>query len=100
MSSVRFVCSLVFFNFVSQREKFCSHLNAGLQMLVYWFENPDKVGTVRCFVSCCIVVAVLISNTRQCVRAALLRKPDVELRKHPLPLRLRGPVCSRGKPSC
>jgi hypothetical protein len=84
MSSVRFVCSLVFFNFVSQREKFCSHLNAGLQMLVYWFENPDKVGTVRCFVSCCIVVAVLISNTRQCVRAAPLRKPDVELRKHPL----------------
>ncbi len=53
-------------------------------MLVYWFENPDKVDTVRRLVFCCIGVVVLISKTHQCVRAAPLRKPDVELRKHPL----------------
>jgi hypothetical protein len=54
------VC-LCFLIFVAQREKFCSHLNAGLQMLVYWFENPDKVGTVSRFVSCCAVVLVVMS---------------------------------------
>ena len=93
------VC-LRFLIFVSQREKFCSHLNAGLQMLVYWFENPDKVGTVRHFMFCCAVVLIVLSETYQCVRAAPLRKPDVELRKHPLqnvlavvPLGLRGAVC-------
>jgi hypothetical protein len=70
--------------FISQREKFCSHLNAGLQMLVYWFENPDKVGTVRHSVFLCTVVLIVMFKTYQCVRAAPLRKPDVELRKHPL----------------
>jgi hypothetical protein len=56
-----FLVCLLLLIFVSQREKFCSHLNAGLQMLVYWFENPDKVGTVRHFVSCCAVVLVVMS---------------------------------------
>ena len=53
-------------------------------MLVYWFENPDKVDTVMRLVLYRVGVVVLISKIRQCVRAALLRKPDVELRKHPL----------------
>src|SRR4029079_7692845 len=47
-------------------------------------ENPDKVGTVRCFALWPIDVPVLIVKTCQCVRSAPLRKPDVELRKHPL----------------
>jgi len=36
--------------FVSKSASFCSHLNAGLRMLVHWFESAGEVKTVRALV--------------------------------------------------
>ena len=50
-ASLAFSGVLTIFFLLVKSEKFCSHLNAGLRMLVHWFKNPGVVDTVCILVS-------------------------------------------------